>query len=151
MKPNIKRLKKLANHLLKPLPKDRKFEFGEWTMVETDEDNNICKTCACAWGECAVLSPKYVVILPVTSENFVDRNRRRVLLKKDSTGFVTDDAAKFFHITEAAANFLFLPSEQYQRTDYFVPDLDSTSSASEVAENILWFIKHYDEYTFESI
>lgn len=133
---NTRRLLKLARHLETGKLGHERFDFSTYSSIRHNEafKENGCGTMGCALGECPIVWPKqwhFETYTSLTSEPF---------LSTDSTYDTTDDAMKFFDISEDEVMHLFMPAHQ-QPDLYGGSVLIGKVTKEEVAANIREFVK----------
>jgi len=132
MKIGLRRLRKLAAHLMRGKLGHAKFYFGAWNSAQAPE----CGTAGCAVGECPVIFRK----------QWRWKYNGNPALRNNSQFDPIYDAAAFFDLSAREAYHLFIPGEQ--APDKFVGTrLDRFAKRKDVARNIIAFIKLREKET----
>jgi len=127
---HLKRLEKLANHLLHGKLGHDIFDFSRLNEnVESGEEfkKNGCGTIGCALGECPIIFKQW----------HFDYCNEPTLKGKEYT---EESAEQFFHISWQEAKHLFYPNEQNPIL-YMGNNLGIRAKKEQVANNMLEFIK----------
>lgn len=137
-KPKLRldRLSTLEKHIRKGKLGHKKFDFSLINDIEYNDgddtylcsDDNICGTMGCALGEA-----------PIVFSNCWKFSGNEVILKRNSSGYASEDAAKFFGLTEDEVNHLFYPEQQMVGA-FCKKHLKGTATREQVADNIKRFI-----------
>lgn len=125
MKPNTRRLLKLAKHLRGKNRGHDRFDFGAISW------ENHCGTAGCAIGELPFAFPKDFSLVHSLC-NYVTMRGTRL--------FNFDAARRFFAITERQSTHLFTPNDQNTKR-YGGKHLGIRATASQVAANIEAFVE----------